>query len=85
MTYTYTMRTYENDYLRKLEVQYQMILGLLVSPGEIILAKLANRFWATFQPTKARGVAEELAQELLRLKQQSQDAAGGCLVEGDSS
>lgn len=37
MTYTYTMRTYENDDLRKLEVQYQMILGLLVSPGEIIL------------------------------------------------
>ena len=84
MTYAYTMRTYENDYLRKLEVQYHMILGLLVSLEKLSWPNLPT-FLATFQPTKARGVAEELAQELLRLKQQSQDVAGGCLVEGDSS
>lgn len=36
MTYAYTMRTYENDYLRKLEVQYQMILDYLCLPPPAI-------------------------------------------------
>ena len=67
MTYAYTMRTYENDYLRKLEVQYHMILGLLVSLEKLSWPNLPT-FLATFQPTKARGVAEELAQELLRFE-----------------